>query len=271
MPVPLAVLGSATRVGSMVAAGAAAIDRMKEYGEASADYMATYSPPELRNAMGSDDAADAFRHAFSSAKMARELGDVTATVAGTLWEYKGMIVNRAPDAETGMDLWNNAKGRELAALLPENASNKEIGDTVMAALRNGQLVLTPSDPRALEAAKSVLTPSDVEKLAGAVMDSAKGLLEGADRSTVARLLREGGALDMNTISALARGAEKLPGMSDLELSDRFSRSQRLQGNHDRTPAGTPEAGNSLAGFQVPGMQFTDRAASYPQPDLGRDR
>ena len=55
--------------------------------------------------------ADAFRHAYASAEMTREYGDGWARVLGGINELKHPLDIFGDEAN--MDLWNNARGREI--------------------------------------------------------------------------------------------------------------------------------------------------------------
>ena len=60
--------------------------------------------------------ADAFRHAYASAEMTRLYGEVFAKGSGDLWEVWGTVIHGPKPSETNMDLWNNARGREIGRL-----------------------------------------------------------------------------------------------------------------------------------------------------------
>ncbi|MDM7857703.1 DUF6973 domain-containing protein [Thiopseudomonas acetoxidans] len=87
-------------------------------------------------------AADAFRHAYSSAEMTRDFGPQSANHAGTWWEILGLIKGQS-EAEARMDAWNNYVGQEIAIKLGPNATNDELAEAVYDAVLSGRLVLEP--------------------------------------------------------------------------------------------------------------------------------
>ncbi len=60
-----------------------------------------------------DGAVDAFRHAYTSAVMARDYGDTIANITGILNEIKSDIKYNQTFEQKNMDLWNNREGREI--------------------------------------------------------------------------------------------------------------------------------------------------------------
>lgn len=85
---------------------------------------------------------DAFRHAYASAEMTREYGEGWARWLGDANELKrpgGFF-----DGEANMDLWNNARGREIGR---ESSSREDTIRRVKEALDRGDLMRHPSDPR----------------------------------------------------------------------------------------------------------------------------
>ncbi|SMB26121.1 protein of unknown function [Sterolibacterium denitrificans] len=85
---------------------------------------------------------DAFRHAYASAEMTREYGEGWARLLGDANELKrpgGFF-----DGEANMDLWNNARGREIGR---ESTSKEDSARRVKDALDRGDLMRNPSDPR----------------------------------------------------------------------------------------------------------------------------
>ena len=87
---------------------------------------------------------DAFRHAYASAEMVREYGEAWAIALGNLNEVKGDILNGQPLAERSMDLWNNAKGREIGH---DSTDMYDTAGRVFDALFRNGLVRDLNDPR----------------------------------------------------------------------------------------------------------------------------
>ena len=95
---------------------------------------------------GHNDAQDAFRHAYSSAVMARDYGSFLAAAGGDAWEALGMLHGQ-PSSEAYMDLWNNSVGRDIADQLGESATNDQLAAAVKKALDDGKLVVLPPSSR----------------------------------------------------------------------------------------------------------------------------
>ena len=88
---------------------------------------------------------DAFRHAYSSAEMAREYSSAFAHAAGELNEIRGDYKHDQPSYERNMDEWNNAVGREIGK---DSKSSAESAQRVYDALKKGDLITDPIvDPR----------------------------------------------------------------------------------------------------------------------------
>jgi hypothetical protein len=96
---------------------------------------------------GVNDARDAFRHAYSSAVLAREWGAGLADTAGTFWEVLGLILGDSSEAESRMDAYNNYVGRKIQQRLGPNATNDQIAADVKRALDEGGLVTEPGRNR----------------------------------------------------------------------------------------------------------------------------
>jgi hypothetical protein len=84
-----------------------------------------------------NDANDAVRHALWNYKMTLDLGPLLAKKFADQYERR----NKNPNKERLMDLWNNARGRELA-LDPSNADRDPV-DVIMEAMKDGTLRLSP--------------------------------------------------------------------------------------------------------------------------------
>jgi hypothetical protein len=88
--------------------------------------------------------ADAFRHAYASAEMTRQYNEFFAAAAGTSWEVFGTFVHGPSIDETNMDLWNNARGRELGR---DSTSSQDSAERARDAVRDKSLITDPSDTR----------------------------------------------------------------------------------------------------------------------------
>ncbi|WP_373975495.1 calcium-binding protein [Chitinibacter sp. SCUT-21] len=91
---------------------------------------------------GHNDARDAFRHAYSSAVLARDITSLPAAAMGQFWEVLG-LVSGGPISEGDMDLWNNSVGRNVLNELGDCATNDEIAEAIKKALDEGRLVVEP--------------------------------------------------------------------------------------------------------------------------------
>ena len=86
---------------------------------------------------GTDDDADAFRHAYWSYLMAQDIGVDGSKAAGDGHE----ITNVNNEGQRLMDLYNNKLGRELA-LDPAN-KDRPPEEVIMEAVKSGKLRLSP--------------------------------------------------------------------------------------------------------------------------------
>ena len=86
--------------------------------------------------------ADAFRHAYASAEMTREYGEGWARVLGGINELRHPLDIFGDEAN--MDLWNNARGREIGL---NSTSKQDSVQQVLDALQNGTLIPNLADPR----------------------------------------------------------------------------------------------------------------------------
>lgn len=101
-------------------------------------------PADMKPRAFVDNAADAFRHAFSSAQSSRVFSSYAAWIAGTAHE---MLGTNPMDASSKMDLYNNGVGREIASQVGPTATLEQLADAVLAAVLDGRLVTSPNDPR----------------------------------------------------------------------------------------------------------------------------
>jgi hypothetical protein len=103
---------------------------------------------------GHNDDMDAFRHAYTSAKVAKEHGQTVATSGGIFHEVKGQTQDifssdprdSQPLPESIMDEHNNSIGRELGARAREEGwSNARLAEEVKKALDEGKLIRQPAE------------------------------------------------------------------------------------------------------------------------------
>lgn len=125
--------------------------------------------------------ADAFKHTYMQAILTVRGNDKIAKNLGDNHE-KGGINRGQPLNENNMDLWNNAKGREIGneiikeyGLESKFYTNEKINDIiaekVMQKMRKGELITNPNDTRIYkenksltEPSKSIFTPEQIGKM-----------------------------------------------------------------------------------------------------------
>lgn len=131
--------------------------------------------------------ADAFRHAYSSARATQEFGPEVANLLGRGNEWLAAATRENDNsnqnaADIGMDLHNNRVGREIAKKLGDDASPHAVRDAVLQAANKGDLVLSVKDPRAM---KEYSAQHDMKALEGAhdgavaVASASKAAYQGA--------------------------------------------------------------------------------------------
>ena len=103
---------------------------------------------ELADGFHNND-VDAFRHAYVSAIFAIEYGDRRADIFGRIQEFFSFDSTSNSDAESKMDLWNNAVGRKIGL---KHRSHRKIGDEVKRAIERLDLILSPNDSRVYKGA-----------------------------------------------------------------------------------------------------------------------
>lgn len=102
--------------------------------------------------------ADAFKHAFMEADVARIYGNNIANKVGKRHEIDGNMNSQQPRGEENMDKWNNRVSRQITAEIKQKYpdlsstfSNKNWKDTIAGAvnkkLRAGELITNPTDKR----------------------------------------------------------------------------------------------------------------------------
>lgn len=155
MPKPSKPFESSAVVGAMLQRQKATMEGLHQ--EASAAYatlskesLLSYNTPD-RSAMGSD----AFRHAYASARATQEYGTAVASVLGRGVEWMAAAtreneVTNLNARDIGMDLHNNSVGREIAQELGPKATPEQLRDAIATAAANNRLILSTSDPRALQ-------------------------------------------------------------------------------------------------------------------------
>ncbi|MFC1617253.1 DUF6973 domain-containing protein [Candidatus Margulisiibacteriota bacterium] len=90
-----------------------------------------------------DNDVDAFRHAYTSGRYTQEHGEKWADRLGSLWELKGNS-SSGNISDKNMDLWNNAVGRKYGKI---TKTKEELAKVLRKALGEGELIITPDDPR----------------------------------------------------------------------------------------------------------------------------
>ena len=89
-----------------------------------------------------DNDIDALRHSYVSAVYVIEYGEDTAELLGRLREYFTISPNELNSLN--MDLWNNSVGRKYGKKFQRG---EELFDALLKALKNGELIIDPKDPR----------------------------------------------------------------------------------------------------------------------------
>ena len=90
----------------------------------------------------SNNDVDAFRHAYTSGIIVQEYKN--SFIADILGQANEIFRPNNPKEQVNMDLWNNAIGRKYGK---ETTSRKELADKLKKALENGELIISPKDPR----------------------------------------------------------------------------------------------------------------------------
>jgi hypothetical protein len=93
--------------------------------------------------LGHNDAVDAFRHAYVSAKLAADFGRVPAWIAGMVNEAR----HPGPWGERDMDAQNNAAGRNIGMEAARQGQQQKIADMVRQAQRAKELIDDINDAR----------------------------------------------------------------------------------------------------------------------------
>lgn len=112
---------------------------------------------DLTKTRGRNDEIDAFRHAYSATKMAKNYGQGASHFLGDSLEliedtFGNQTIGKdgvTPEQAKRMDLWSNALGRNYANELGNKATNDQISNRVMQGIRNQELIINPkTDQRA---------------------------------------------------------------------------------------------------------------------------
>ena len=96
-----------------------------------------------------DNDIDALRHSYVSAVYVIEYSEQTADLLGRINEF---ISSEMDPQVTNMDLWNNSVGRLYSK---KGKRGKELFDLLLKALKNGELIITPEDPRKYRGGKVI--------------------------------------------------------------------------------------------------------------------
>lgn len=91
-----------------------------------------------------DNDVDAMRHSFVSGVYTLEFSEETAEVLGRLNELTNFDYGPSSTGAENMDLWNNAIGRKFGK---KSKSREELFQHLKQALKKGELIITPEDPR----------------------------------------------------------------------------------------------------------------------------
>jgi hypothetical protein len=93
-----------------------------------------------------DNDADAFRHAYLSGVFTQEYGERAANFLGLAYEYTpwAQYSNAVSPRSRNMDLWNNKIWRKYGK---KTRGRKALLKLIHKALKNGELITYPADPR----------------------------------------------------------------------------------------------------------------------------
>lgn len=104
--------------------------------------------------------ADAFKHAYMQAQLSLWAGKHISKALGDFHEFQGNKTMGQSKEEYNMDNWNNEQGREIAreiiqqygvlSTIPSQKINDIIAEKVVKRMREGKLILSPSDSRKYE-------------------------------------------------------------------------------------------------------------------------
>lgn len=92
-----------------------------------------------------DTDVDAFRHAYTSGVFVLEYSEFIAEILGRANEFARPD---NPSDKKNMDLWNNSIGRKYGKIAK---NRQQLASLLKKALQNGELIITPNDPRKCKA------------------------------------------------------------------------------------------------------------------------
>lgn len=118
-----------------------------------------------------DNDVDAFRHAYVSGVFTQEYSEKVANYLGLANEYwpGGQYSNAVSPGSRNMDLWNNKVGRKYGKKI---RGRKALLKTIHDALKKGELILDPKDPREFTGSREA--PAKLSKPIVAVSKSRSG-------------------------------------------------------------------------------------------------
>lgn len=221
MPAP-AIAFAVIRVGAATAIAWKGMTEMNNLAEKASAYLEK-TDTGLKAGYGHNDVADAFRHAFASAKVALNYGETTAKVLGSLHEYHGNFKSQ-PEKECGMDLWNNKAGRDIAKTLPAGASDEQIGKAVVDAIKRGDLITSIEDPRTAKGMKELLTMDDLASKASTFLKESKTMLAEITPSVIKDALSNK-ELSAPVMAGLAKGFTELEKSFSPDFSKAMTRAE----------------------------------------------
>lgn len=99
-----------------------------------------------------DNDIDALRHSYVSGVYTLEFSEQTAEMMGRLNEFTGFGSSPSSIESENMDLWNNAVGR---AKEKKVKSRRELYDSLIKALKDGELIINPHDLRKYKGDKRI--------------------------------------------------------------------------------------------------------------------
>ncbi len=95
---------------------------------------------------------DALRHSYVSGRYVMEFDEGTADIMGRLNEFKNFNFGTKDVPGENMDLWNNSVGRSYGK---KATTKKELFDSLLKALKKGELIIDFKDPRKFKGNKSI--------------------------------------------------------------------------------------------------------------------
>jgi hypothetical protein len=101
-----------------------------------------------------DNDVDALRHAYVSGVFTQTYNEGFADICGHIQEFFPGFGGSSPNGpdQKNMDLWNNSVGRELGKRTKDRS---ELFSKLLEALKKGELIIDPKDPRKFREAKTL--------------------------------------------------------------------------------------------------------------------